>query len=54
MSRALHMATTTRTIGVPTTREYLQRRAAEGRTTKEIRRCLKPDLDTANGIPNPA
>jgi transposase len=41
LNRALHMATITRMIHDPATREYVQRRRAEGRTTKEIRRCLK-------------
>jgi transposase len=41
VNRALHMATTTRMIHDPTTREYVERRRADGRTTKEIRRCLK-------------
>ncbi|MET9030935.1 IS110 family transposase [Nocardia sp. NPDC004168] len=41
LNRALHMATITRMIHDPTTREYVERRRAEGRTTKEIRRCLK-------------
>lgn len=40
-NRALHMATVTRMRMDPTTRAYVERRTAEGRTTKEIRRCLK-------------
>jgi hypothetical protein len=35
------MATITRMIRDPATRDYVERRRAEGRTTKEIRRCLK-------------
>jgi hypothetical protein len=35
------MATITRMIHDPATREYVERRRTEGRTTKEIRRCLK-------------
>lgn len=35
------MATITRMIHDPATREYVERRRAEGRTRKEIRRCLK-------------
>jgi hypothetical protein len=41
LNRALHMATINRMIHDPATREYVKRRRAEGRTTKEIRRCLK-------------
>ncbi|GAB3812195.1 transposase [Kribbella italica] len=41
LNRALHMATITRMIHDPTTRDYVERRRSEGRTTKEIRRCLK-------------
>ena len=41
LNRALHIATITRMTHDPATREYVQRRHAEGRTTKEIRRCLK-------------
>lgn len=41
LNRALHMATITRMIHDPATREYVERRRAEGRTRKEIRRCLK-------------
>jgi transposase len=41
LNRALHMATVTRMIHDPATREFVERRRAEGRTTREIRRCLK-------------
>ena len=41
LNRALHMAVITRMTHDPDTRAYVQRRSAEGRTTKEIRRCLK-------------
>lgn len=41
LNRALHMATVTRMAQDPETRAYVNRRRAEGRTTKEIRRCLK-------------
>ncbi len=41
LNRALHMAVITRMIHDPDTRAYVERRRAEGRTTKEIRRCLK-------------
>lgn len=41
LNRALHMAVLTRMTHDPDTREYVERRRAEGRTTKEIRRCLK-------------
>ena len=35
------MAVVTRMAHDPDTRAYVERRRAEGRTTKEIRRCLK-------------
>ncbi len=35
------MATITRMTHDPETRAYVERRRAEGRTDKEIRRCLK-------------
>ncbi len=35
------MAVITRMTHDPATRAYVERRRAEGRTTKEIRRCLK-------------
>ncbi len=41
LNRALHMAIVTRMRMDPTTRAYVARRTAEGRTLKEIRRCLK-------------
>ncbi|MFT4084267.1 MAG: IS110 family transposase [Nocardioides sp.] len=41
LNRALHMAVVTRMTHDPDTRAYVERRRAEGRTTKEIRRCLK-------------
>lgn len=41
LNRALHMAVVTRMTDDPETRAYVERRRAEGRTTKEIRRCLK-------------
>lgn len=41
VNRALHMAVVTRMRMDPTTRAYVERRTAEGRTLKEIRRCLK-------------
>lgn len=41
LNRALHMAVVTRMRMDPQTRAYVERRRAEGRTTKEIRRCLK-------------
>ncbi len=41
LNRALHMATVVRMSHDPETRTYVERRQAEGRTTKEIRRCLK-------------
>ncbi len=41
LNRALHMATITRMRQDPVTMAYVERRAAEGRTNKEIRRALK-------------
>lgn len=41
LNRALHMAVITRTRMDPATRAYVQRRTAQGRTSREIRRCLK-------------
>jgi len=41
LNRALHMATVTRMTHDPETRAYVDKRRAEGRTTKEVRRCLK-------------
>ena len=41
LNRALHMATITRMRMDERTRAYVERRTAEGRTLKEIRRCLK-------------
>jgi transposase len=41
LNRALHMVTITRMRSDPDTRAYVERRRAEGHTTKEIRRCLK-------------
>lgn len=41
LNRALHMATVSRMQHDPDTRAYVERRQAQGRTRKEIRRCLK-------------
>ena len=41
LNRALHMVVIMRMTRDPDTRAYVERRRAEGRTTKEIRRCLK-------------
>lgn len=41
LNQALHIAVLTRMTHDPQTRAYVERRRAEGRTTKEIRRCLK-------------
>ena len=41
LNRALHMAIVTKMIHDPTTRAYTERRLADGKTTREIRRCLK-------------
>jgi transposase len=41
LNRAIHTIPTTRMRSCPTTRAYVARRAAEGKTSREIRRCLK-------------
>jgi len=41
LNRALHMAVLTRMTHDPETRAYVQRRTTQGRTRREIRRCLK-------------
>jgi transposase len=41
LNRAIHTIATTRMRDDPTTRAYLTRRRAEGKTDREIRRCLK-------------
>jgi len=41
LNKALHTIAGTRLRGCPRTREYAERRTADGRTPKEIRRCLK-------------
>jgi transposase len=41
LNRALHMVVVTRTRCHPATVAYVERRRAEGKTDKEIRRCLK-------------
>lgn len=41
LNRALHQATIVRMVRDPGTRTYVERRLAEGKTRREIRRCLK-------------
>ncbi|HSL08393.1 MAG TPA: IS110 family transposase [Pseudonocardiaceae bacterium] len=41
LNRAIHTIATSRMRSCPTTRAYLARRTAEGKTPREIRRCLK-------------
>ena len=41
LNRALHIATLTRIAHDPATRDYVDRRRAEGRSAREIRRGLK-------------
>ena len=41
LNRALHTIATTRMRSCPTTQAYIARRTAQGKTPKEIRRCLK-------------
>jgi transposase len=62
LNRALHIAVMTRMTHDPATRAYVERRRSEGRTTKEIRRCLKRylarqiyrDLNTTETTAKPA
>jgi transposase len=41
LNRAIHQATIVRMVHDPRTRAYVERRTAEGKTRREIRRCLK-------------
>ena len=41
LNRAIHTIALTRMRSCPTTRAYVARRTAEGKTLREIRRCLK-------------
>lgn len=41
LNKAIHVIANTRMRSCPTTRAYLARRRAEGKTDREIRRCLK-------------
>lgn len=41
LNRALHTITLTRARHDPRTRDYIERRRAQGKTDREIRRCLK-------------
>jgi transposase len=41
LNQALHMAIIDRMRMDPATKAYVERRSAQGRTNKEIRRCLK-------------
>jgi transposase len=41
LNRALHTIAATRMRSCPTTRAYVARRIAQGKTPREIRRCLK-------------
>ena len=41
LNRAIHAIALTRMRSCPRTRAYLARRTAEGKTPREIRRCLK-------------
>jgi transposase len=41
LNRAIHTIALTRARCCPTTRAYITRRRAEGKTDREIRRCLK-------------
>lgn len=62
LNRALHIAVLTRMTHDPQTRAYVERRQVQGRTTKEIRRCLKRYLarqiyrilNTTNAVTRPA
>jgi transposase len=59
LNRALHVIAVTRMRYHPATLAYVQRRRAEGKTDKEIRRCIKRYLArhlyrTLSSRPNPA
>lgn len=41
LNSGLHMVAVTRMTHDPTTREYVEKRRAGGRSEKEIRRCIK-------------
>jgi transposase len=41
LNRAIHTITLTRMRSCPDTRAYVDRRVAQGKSTREIRRCLK-------------
>ena len=41
LNRAIHTIAMTRMRCCPTTKEYVTRRTAEGKSSREIRRCLK-------------
>ena len=41
LNRALHVVALSRTRYDQRTRDYIERRRAEGKTDREIRRCLK-------------
>ena len=41
LNRAIHAIALTRMRSCPRTRAYITRRTAEGKTTREIQRCLK-------------
>ena len=41
LNRAIHAFALVRMRSCPRTRAYVARRTAEGKTTREIRRCLK-------------
>jgi len=41
LNRAIHTIALARMRSCPTTRAYVARRTAEGKTPREIRRCLK-------------
>ena len=41
LNRAIHTIVLTRMRADPATRAYIERRLAEGKTSKETRRCLK-------------
>ena len=41
LNRALHTIARTRMMFDPATKEYVERRTVEGKSIKEVRRCLK-------------
>jgi transposase len=52
LNRALHTIVLTRSRIDPATRAYITRRLAEGKTLREIKRCLKPIIARNSSAPS--